>query len=227
MSDRCRSQREEAALHDVPYGKIYKVTPTSFEPEYLIEVDPEFPADGVWADPVHCYDCEGSPSDAVGTRWGAPFVVRVTPTKTGQSWIGMFESGGLGEGASEAHACPHPAQLCIVVGGLAYLVNAESPSDGATPLLTPVTQIVAVDNPPQLLLVTFSELVALGRSGIVWRSGRVALDGLRVETVVGDELHCVADNMEGGSDRLVLDPTSGEQTSGRRLDSIWPPDALA
>jgi len=30
-----------------PYGKIYKVTPTSFEPEYLIEVDPEFPADGV------------------------------------------------------------------------------------------------------------------------------------------------------------------------------------
>ena len=69
--------------------------------------------------------------------------------------------------------------------------------------------------------------LVLGHSGIVWRSGRVALDGLRVETVAGDELHCVADNLEGGSDWLVLDATSGEQTSGRRLDSIWPPDALA
>jgi hypothetical protein len=192
--------------------------PHAFVPSFVVEVDPDFPASGAWADPVHCFDTHGSHSDTVATRWGPPFITRVIPASSGKPWVGMFVSGGLGEGCSEAHACPDPAQLCVVVGGLAYLVDVESPGADATPLLNPVTQIVAVDNPALLIRVTFPELMALGTKGIAWRTDRIALDGLRVHSVLGDELRCTADNPEGGRDPLVMDATSGRQTSGRR----WP-----
>jgi hypothetical protein len=199
----------------------------SFLPSYDVEVDPEFPPDGIWADPVHCFDTHGSRSDTVATRWGPPFIARISPGSSGHPWVGMFESGALAEGASEAHACPNPTQLCVVVGGLAYLVDAERAGADATRLLTPVTQIVAVDAPALLVLVTFSEAVALSDQGIAWRTERIALDGLRVDRVNGSEIHCAADNLEGGWDALVLDASSGRQSSGRRFGSIWPPNALA
>jgi hypothetical protein len=198
----------------------------SFAPSYALEFEPEFPPDGVWTEPVHAFGRDGSHSTTVVARWGAPSIIQVTP-RSGESWIGMFESGGLSEGVSEAHACPDPSRFCVISGGLAYLVNADVPMDDAVPLLTPVMQVAGIDDPALLLLVTYSELVALGRDGVAWTSGRIALDGLRVESIVGAQITCLADNLEGGEDRLVLDASSGQQILGRRFDSIWPPDALA
>jgi hypothetical protein len=198
-----------------------------FDPGFSVETQPEFPADGVWGEPLYCFDRDGHVGSEPVTRWGAPFVVRVSPTSA-DAWVGMFAAGGLGgQGANGAHACPRPDQLCVVVDGLAYLVSVENPAQGAMPLGLSVTQAVATADPPLLLLVTYSSVTALGPEGITWQSGRIALDGLRVEQVTGDRIRFRADNLEGGFNSGTLDAGTGEQVAGRRFQDFWPPDALA
>jgi len=42
----------------------------------------------------------------------------------------------------------------------------------------------------------------------------------------GGIIECTLDNL-GGSPTITLDATSGQQLTSTRLDSFWPPDALA
>ena len=79
-----------------------------------------------------------------------------------------------------------------------------------------------------MLLVSFLDIVAVGPSGVAWRSGRLAVDDLRVVKVSGDVIECLCSL--GGPDAdeiLVLDVLTGRQTAGTRLDGLWPPEALA
>jgi hypothetical protein len=201
--------------------------PHGFDPAFSAEADPAFPPDGVWREPLYCYDRDGSAGPEPVTRWGAPFVIRVVPERA-EPWVGMFAAGGLGGHASTgAHACPRRDQLCVLVDGLAYLVSVDAPGVGASPLAPSITQIVATGNPPLLLLVTFSSVIALGPTGVAWQTGRIALDGLRVDRVDGNRLLLIAESVEGGFDQMVLDSTTGEQVAGRRFQDHWPPDALA
>jgi hypothetical protein len=205
----------------------FEFEPHTFVPRYAVEAQPEFPADGVWIEPLYCYDRDGRVVAEPETRWGAPFVLRVTPDG-GDAWVGIFAAGGLGgEAGTGAHACPRPDQLCVLVDGLAYLVSADAPGDGATALDLSITQIVATAEPPSLLLVTYSSVTALGPSGIAWQSGRIGLDGLRIERVSSSRIDLRIDNLEGGYDDLSLDPATGNQIAGRRFKDSWPPDALA
>jgi hypothetical protein len=198
-----------------------------FEPSYQVEAQPEFPPDGGWTEPLFCYDRDGRLIADPPTRWGAPFVVRVKPAAA-PVWVGMFEAGILGRGgAVSAHACPRSDQLCVVVSGLAYLVDTDAPQAGAAALDLSVTKVVATVSPPFLLLVTYSSVVALGPTGVAWQSDRIALDGLTVEAIRDGRLYCKADNLEGGYDDFVLDAATGEQVAGPRFRDSWPPDALA
>jgi len=208
---------------DVPVP--FDFDPHGFAPGYDVEAEPEFPADGVWTEPLYCYDHDGQVVPQPATRWGAPFVIRVAPER-GDAWVGMFAAGDLG-GEAGAHACPRRDQLCIVVNGRAYLVGVDAPANGATPLELSVTQIVANAEPHLLLFVNFSSITALGPTGIAWQTGRIALDGLRVDRIADGHVCLRADNLEGGIDHIILDVATGEQVEGRRFQDSWPPDALA
>jgi hypothetical protein len=194
-----------------------------FKTSYSVEVDPEFPGDGAWDVPVHRFRRDGSLSDEFESRWGTPVVVRVGTE--GGAWVGMFESGGLG-GVTGVFACPGPNHLCVLVDGVAYLVITASPSAGAVIAHDQVWQVVGVETPALLLLVRSIDIVALGAEGIAWRTPRLVVDDLRVERSSSAGIVCTGDNI-GGTLTIELDPTTGTQTAGTRLDSFWPPDALA
>lgn len=196
-----------------------------FEPAYHVSIEPEFPGDGDWGCPVISYGRDGEPLAEFESRWGTPTVVEVTPAG-GDPWVGMFAADGLG-GVCGVFACPSPEQLCVATDGLAYLVNVKRPTDGAEIVHDQVGQIVAVERLPLLLLVRFIDIVALGPDGIAWKTPRLAVDDLRVQRATADGIECTCDNLEGSTSTLTLDPRTGEQTSGTRLDSFWPPDALA
>jgi hypothetical protein len=94
---------------------------------------------------------------------------------------------------------PDRTNCCVVVDGLAYLVSAEDPAQGARPLQMSVTQAVATANPSLLLLVTHSSVTAFGPMGITWQSERIALDGLRVDQVAATKSASAPTTWRAGS----------------------------
>jgi hypothetical protein len=198
--------------------------PFGFSSSYQVVVEPEFPGTGDWGGPTYGFARDGSISAEFESRWGAPLVLSVHADEVGD-WIAMFAAGGLG-GERGAFACPKPSDLCVVADGQAYLVDAAHPEKGAIVVHNMVVQVLPVADMSLLLLVRPWDLVAIGARGIAWRTPRLAVDGLRVLTAAANSIICSCDNL-GGSETISLDPQTGEQTAGTRLDSFWPPDAIA
>jgi hypothetical protein len=195
-----------------------------FEPAFSIEFDPEFPGDGEWDWPVIGFDRNGRAMAEFDSRWGTPVVLSIIPA-SGEAWIAMFAAGGLG-GVRGAAAMPSPEQLAVAVDGLVYLVDVESPGQPALAVYDAIRQLAFCPNPPMLLLVGFTDMVAWGPEGVAWATSRLCVDDLQVEGVSATAIVCSCDNL-GGTPTITLDPRSGNQTDGTRLDSFWPRDALA
>lgn len=196
----------------------------AFEPADAIEIDPEFPGDGEWRCPVVGFDRDGDVMPEFDSRWGTPFVVRIRP-RSASEWIAMFVAGGLGT-TRGAFATPAPHLLLVVADGLAYLVDATVPDAPAQIVHDQVHQVVTCVDPPLLLLVRSIDMVAVGPSGVAWTTPRLCVDDLEVLHADRRGIVCSCDNL-GGTPTLTLDPTTGAQLDGTRLDSFWPPDALA
>jgi hypothetical protein len=193
-----------------------------FAPAFQLTIDPEFPGDGDWGCPVFGFDPHGRRQESPDSRWGQPIVVEVETTE-GRRWVAHFAAGGLG-GGSGSYATPNSRRLCVVNAGLAYLVDIDAVEHGAEIVHDQISQVTAVRNPDLLLLVRFVDMVAIGVQGVAWRTPRLAVDGLRVLSASDGLILCSADNL-GGSPTITLDATTGEQRSGTRFDSIWPPGA--
>lgn len=197
-----------------------------FFPSFDARVDPEFPSDGDWRCDVFGFSRSGQVEPEFQSVWGTPMVVEVTST-TIERWVGNFAAGGLG-GVTGLFATPGPFEVCAVVDGLALVVDVRRPDLGATPVCDQVAQVVATPRGDLLLLVSFFDIVAVGPTGVAWRSGRLAADDLRVVKVSGSVIECRCSL--GGPDAdeiLVLDVLTGKQTAGTRLQGFWPPEALA
>jgi hypothetical protein len=172
---------------------------------------------------LFCFDRSGSLAPDPVTRWGTPLTIVVHPVAS-PPWVGSYAAGGLG-GVSALSASPSPRHLVTVADGLAYITDVGSPGDGAAIACNMVRQVVPVET-ELLLLATAIDLVALGPKGIAWRTGRLVVDDLRVEHASMDRIVCSGDLLDVDRPEIFLDPRTGSQTSGPRLDSFYPPEAL-
>ncbi len=206
------------------YSAVVMVEDSAFASAYTIEVDPEFPGNGEWGCPVVGFDRSGAVMPDFDSRWGTPFIVRIQPDG-GQEWVAMLAAGGLGH-LRDAFVTPEPHLLAVVADGLAYLLDARSREIPAQIVHDQVHQVVPSSDPPLLLFVRFIDIVAVGPSGIAWRTPRLCVDDLEVREVGPDGIVCSCDNL-GGTATITLDPATGDQVEGARLDSFWPPDAPA
>ncbi|GAA2841410.1 hypothetical protein [Crossiella cryophila] len=181
-----------------------------FEPAYAVEVEPEYPATGDWSCPVFAFDRDGRVIDEADRGFGMPRVIRVMPTD-GAEWVGLFSSGLPGR-EDGVFAGPGPGQLCVVVNGLAQVVAVDEPAAGAVVVCELVNQVVPVAGAALLLLVTYTDLVAVGLRGVAWESARLALDGLRVESASAAGIRCTADSwqMDGSTESFVVAAATGE-----------------
>jgi hypothetical protein len=195
-----------------------------FRVEYSVEIDPEFPGTGDWGSPVVGFDRSGRVMPEFDSRWGTPAVIRIEPY-SGLPWVAMFAAGGLGS-LRGVFATPASQRLAVVVDGLAYSVDVEEPGAPAEVVHDQVQQVIPCDEPPLLLLVRPIDIVALGPTGLAWSTTRLCVDDLRVVQVGPRSIVCSCDNLEG-STTITIDPATGAQLEGTRLDSFWPPDALA
>jgi hypothetical protein len=96
-----------------------------------------------------------------------------------------FSSTGVPTGV---WACPHPAWICAVAGGYAYLIDTREPTDWERLEYRPVTEVRALAQQDLLLFANFHSLLAWGRQGRAWQTARLSWDGVRITEVRGDTL---------------------------------------
>ncbi len=193
-----------------------------FDPAYSLVTESEFPGSGTWSEPVYNFDRSGQLISDPATRWGPPLTIEFHPDASPR-WVGVFAAGGLG-GLTGVYACPSRTQVAVVVDGLAYLVDVTSVHSEATVVHDQVTQVVPVEA-DLLLLVRVIDIIAIGLGGIQWRSSRLAVHDLRVESASCERIVCSCDLLQADRAFIALDPHTGSQIDGPRIDSFWPPDA--
>ncbi|GAA5167059.1 hypothetical protein GCM10023214_40610 [Amycolatopsis dongchuanensis] len=112
--------------------------------------------------------------------------------------------------------------MCVLAAGDAYLVQVDAPHAGALVAQVQVQQVAKSLDPALLLLVRDFDIVAIGTSGIAWRSPRLAVDDLRVLAADSRGIHCTGYFLGDRTETVTVDPMTGEVIDGRRLEGTGP-----
>lgn len=112
-------------------------------------------------------------------------------------------------------ACPHPAWICVSAGGYAYLIDTRDPQRWEQVEYRPVTEIVSLPQQQLLLFAGFHALLAWGREGKAWQTGRLSWDGVRITEIRGNTLYGLGWEMKTDQERAFeVDLGTGEHRGG-------------
>lgn len=174
-----------------------------FATNYTVELNPEQPGVG-WGDQDRVLIRPGL-NDAV--------VAEVTPLG-GAPWLAV--DGMFAGSPPWACATPNPNVVCFgagwgEVGGRLIDVGRR---EAVLELDSYMPRAHGIPDLKLLLLVSFTEIVAIGEDGIAWESERLALDDLVVVETSADGIVC--EGYFGGAHpvRFTIDPATGQQLAG-------------
>jgi hypothetical protein len=115
-------------------------------------------------------------------------------------------------------ACPDPAWICAVAGGYAYLIDTRDPTRWLQLAYRPVTEITTVAEQDLLIFSSFHSLLAWGRNGKVWQTGRLSWDGVRITGICGSTLLGLGWDMRTDRElEFEVDLKTGEHRGGGYL----------
>jgi hypothetical protein len=181
---------------------VAKFHSKGFSHSYEIEFDPEYPADGIWREPIFEIDVIDAPTGST-----ASVVARVL-TSAG-SWL-LAAQGG-----DELVCCgtPDPDLLCIVPGDGEFggmLVDVRDPQR-RTQLDLYMPKPVRVPDQDWLLLVSLTEMAGVNSTGLAWKSEvDLAIDDLTVVSIEGDLITCTGLDATGeGTETFAVRLSSG------------------
>ncbi len=107
-----------------------------------------------------------------------------------QPFLATFALGFADPAApSGLWSCPRPNELCAVAGGYAYIVDTLDPGRFTHVSFRPVLEVRPLPVQRLLLFAGHHALLAWGADGQAWESPRLSSEGLRLEDVIGNELH--------------------------------------
>jgi hypothetical protein len=145
--------------------------------------------------------------------------VLIRPPAGGSPFLATCALGFAGPGVpTGVWACPDPAWICTVAGGYAYLIDTREPARWEQVVYRPVTGIWALAGLDLLVFAGFHSLLAWGREGKTWQTGRLSWDGVRISAVRGETL--VGLGWEMSTDRELefeVDLKTGEHRGGGYL----------
>ncbi|MDX6439152.1 MAG: hypothetical protein QOF45_1735 [Gaiellaceae bacterium] len=150
----------------------------------------------------------GCPVDPQQELAAAP-IVEVRPA-AGSPWTGIFFAEAGANIVGTLIGWPDEESLCFLGGGGAYVVSSSDPSrltliDGG-PMLQ---QQYVVAEAGIVLFADWTNLHAYDRSGLLWRSARLALDDLAIEGVEDDVIAC-SGFFGGRGERFTVDLRTGK-----------------
>jgi len=163
-----------------------ELQPFGFEPTY--QVTPAFLPNGE-VDMLE-FRPEGQP----GRAWPASGPLLQVRTEAGREWYGVFQEGDYP--LSAMYCGPSPDHLCVVAGGEAYIVPVAEPRRYLRVATYPVLEVHRIPQREVLAFVDFIHIVAYSTTGILWRSKRVSVDGMRITSVGPAYIEGVTDGDE-------------------------------
>jgi hypothetical protein len=114
--------------------------------------------------------------------------------------------------------CPDPASLCAVAGGYAYVIDTRDPTQWEQISYRPVTAVTPVADHDLLIFSSFQSILAWGRTGKVWQTGRLSWDGLRITAIRGETLVGLGWDMKTDVEReFEINLKTGEHRGGGYL----------
>jgi hypothetical protein len=143
-------------------------------------------------------------------------VVEVT-TDNGKCWVGAARAGGPSvRGAlSGVFSTPAETGLLLLGRGNAYLVDVAAPERfEAIDTGGPVVGVRPVLDEGLLLLASPWTITALGEDGVRWQTGRLAIDGIRLDEVEAGRLAGVADPDDDEPRDFVVELHTGQHEGG-------------
>ncbi len=82
--------------------------------------------------------------------------------------------------------CPDADWICVLAGGYGYLASTLEPERVTLLAMKPVVQVVEAEK--MLLFVGFQTILAWGRGGMVWETGKLSWEGVKVSAVTESEV---------------------------------------
>ena len=109
--------------------------------------------------------------------------------------------------------CPAEDEICVVAGGYAYLGKVGDPAKCVLLDLKPVVQVIEAAG--LLVFVAFQRMIAWGRDGLAWETGRLSWEGVRVTSVAETEIRGLGWDLMADVEReFVVDLRTGAHTGG-------------
>jgi hypothetical protein len=93
-------------------------------------------------------------------------------------------------------SCPDPSWICVAAGGYVYLINTRDPKQWEQVEYRPVTEIRVLADQQLLVFAGFHSLLAWGREGKSWQSGRLSWDGVQITGTRGNSLYGLGWDMQ-------------------------------
>jgi hypothetical protein len=145
--------------------------------------------------------------------------IMIRPPGGARPFLATCALGFAGPGVpSGIWACPDPAWICTVAGGYAYLIDTSDPARWEQVVYRPVTAITPVPQQDLLIFSSFHSLLAYGREGKAWQTGRLSWDGVRITTIRGETLLGLGWDMNADRElEFEVDLKTGEHRGGGYL----------
>lgn len=151
-----------------------------------------------------------------GSVHSGEVVVEVT-TDDGRCWVGVARAGGPSVPGALSGIFSTPAKngVLLVGRGDAFLVDVEAPERfEAVDTGGPVVAVRPVIDEGLLLLGSPWTITALDENGVRWQTGRLAIEGLRLDEIDAGQLAGVADPDDDEPRDFVVDLHTGRHEGG-------------
>jgi len=181
--------------------KLDESFPRNFDCEYLAELPP--------GPHRHFYFPGGTAAGGDG------HVVRVRPHGA-EPWVGTFTFGRVSpNGKNGLFTWPDPNCLCVVSVGDGYIVRVDAPTDFQVVRARPILDVRPILAKRIVVFANFTELVAYGRSGVLWRTGRLSWEGIDVARVTDTHIEgTVWDPRSDAKVEFIVDLETGRHQGG-------------
>jgi hypothetical protein len=135
----------------------------------------------------------------------------------GSSWTGGVRAGGpsVGSPSTGIYTTPNKSRVLVVAKGDAYLIDIQDPTNyKALSTGGPVVAVKPIKKENVLLLATPWDVTAIGQDGVLWTTGRLAIDGLRLDESQDGRVAGVADPRDLEPRDFVIDLRTGKHEGG-------------
>lgn len=180
-------------------------TNLALDHSYEVEELGELPGTGKFSVPVFNFPPANPPGN-----YGLGLRVR---RRGGESWVGFFAGGYTSPTAiSRVVSSPDPNRVCVVSKGAGYLVDVDNPGEWERVQLFPVLDVRTISERGLMIFCSFTDLVAYGDTGFVWKSPRVCWDDLKIVSITPDTIEGTGydpANSDAPKSRFVVDLRTG------------------